>query len=71
MDVYNQKVEAEKNIIDFAAYISLFPQLIADPIVKYVDIKEELKNKKIDLGQINTGIRYFIMGLARILMLIV
>lgn len=71
MDVYNQKVEAEKNIIDFAAYISLFPQLIADPIVKYVDIKEELKNKKIDLGQINTDIRYFIMGLARILMLIV
>lgn len=64
LDVYWEKVEAEKNIIDFAAYVSLFPQLIAGPIVKYVDIKKDLKEKNINLKQINTGIRYFIMGLA-------
>lgn len=64
LDVYRGKVAAEKNIINFACYVSLFPQLIAGPIVKYVDIKKELIQRKMDLGQISTGIRYFIMGMA-------
>lgn len=64
LDVYRGKVRAERNIIDFGAYVCLFPQLIAGPIVKYVDVQKELKNRKINLDQINEGIRYFVMGLA-------
>ncbi len=64
LDVYKGKVKAEKNIINFGAYVCLFPQLIAGPIVKYVDIQKELKDRKIKLEQISEGIRYFIMGLA-------
>ncbi|MEG2597561.1 MAG: MBOAT family O-acyltransferase, partial [Oscillospiraceae bacterium] len=63
IDVYRGKVEAEDNIIDFGAFVVLFPQLIAGPIVKYTDISKELKCRKIDLPQIEDGIRLFIMGL--------
>lgn len=64
LDVYKGKVKAEKNIIDFGAYVCLFPQLIAGPIVKYVDVQKELKNRKMNLEKITEGIRYFVMGLA-------
>lgn len=63
IDVYRGEVKAEKNLIDFGAYVCLFPQLIAGPIVKYVDVQRELKNRKMDVHQISEGIRYFIMGL--------
>ncbi len=63
IDVYRGKVEAEKNIINFGAFVVLFPQLIAGPIVKYSDISNELKNRKINFAQIEDGIRLFIMGL--------
>ncbi len=64
IDVYRGKVEAETNIIDFGAYVCLFPQLIAGPIVKYVDIHRELKQRRVVLDQITVGVRYFVMGLA-------
>ncbi len=64
LDVYYGRAHAESNIIDFGAYVCLFPQLIAGPIVKYVDVQHELKHRQIDLKQIDYGIRYFIMGLA-------
>lgn len=63
IDVYRGKAEAENNIINFAAFVVLFPQLIAGPIVKYTDISKELKNREINLEQIQNGIRLFIMGL--------
>lgn len=63
IDVYRGNVKAERNIIDFGAYVCLFPQLIAGPIVKYVDIQKELKNRVMNLDQIMDGVRYFIMGL--------
>ncbi|MGL4335572.1 MAG: MBOAT family O-acyltransferase [Turicibacter sp.] len=64
IDVYLGKVKAEKNIINFGAFVCLFPQLIAGPIVKYSDINEELKSRKINLSQIDDGVRLFIMGVA-------
>lgn len=63
IDVYRGKVEAEPNIINFGAFVVLFPQLIAGPIVKYSDISNELKNRRMNLCQIEDGIRMFIMGL--------
>ena len=63
IDVYRGKVEAEDNIITFGAFVVLFPQLIAGPIVKYSDINRELKNRKLTLAQIDDGVRLFILGL--------
>ena len=65
VDVYRQKVKAEKNIIDFSAFVVLFPQLIAGPIVKYTDINKELKYREINLEKIQDGVRIFILGLGK------
>ncbi|MEG2295223.1 MAG: MBOAT family O-acyltransferase, partial [Oscillospiraceae bacterium] len=64
IDVYRNKVKAESNIIDFGAFVVLFPQLIAGPIVKYVDINKELKGRKVCFSQIQDGIYTFLVGLA-------
>lgn len=64
IDVYRGKVAPEKNLIDFGAYVCLFPQLIAGPIVKYVDVQRELKQRRMNLDQMTEGVRYFIMGLS-------
>ena len=63
IDVFLDKVKAEKNIINFGAFVCLFPQLIAGPIVKYTDINNELKSRKVNLSQIQDGVQLFILGL--------
>jgi alginate O-acetyltransferase complex protein AlgI len=63
IDVYRGDVEPEDNIITFGAYVTLFPQLIAGPIVRYADVAAELKDRRITLSQIETGARLFILGL--------
>lgn len=63
IDVYRKKVEPEKNIINFAAFVTLFPQLIAGPIVKYSDIRKEIKKRNINFEIIEEGIEKFILGL--------
>jgi len=65
IDVYRGKVRAERNIIDFGAFVVLFPQLIAGPIVRYTDVSRELKERSTDLGQIQSGVSSFIVGLGR------
>ncbi len=67
IDVYRNKVTAEKNIINFSAFVTMFPQLIAGPIVKYTDINEKLNNftDRIKLEDINEGIKLFIFGLGK------
>lgn len=65
IDVYRKKVKAERNIIDFASFVVLFPQLIAGPIVKYTDINRELKDRKITCSNVQDGIRIFILGLGK------
>lgn len=65
IDVYRGKVKAERNIINFGTFVTLFPQLIAGPIVKYTDINVELRERKIDYTQIQDGIEIFVMGLGR------
>lgn len=65
IDVYKGKVEAEKNVIDFGAFVSLFPQLIAGPIVKYSDINKEIKNRSINMSNFELGLEEFIIGLSK------
>ncbi|MBR5520561.1 MAG: MBOAT family protein [Oscillospiraceae bacterium] len=67
IDVYREKVPAEKNIINFSAFVTMFPQLIAGPIVLYSDINEKLNTHegRITLDAINEGIKLFIFGLGK------
>ena len=65
IDVYKGKVEAEKNIIDFGAFVSLFPQLIAGPIVKYIEINKDIKNRSINMSNFELGLEEFIIGLSK------
>ncbi len=65
IDVYRGQAKATKNFIDYAAYVTIFPQLIAGPIVRYVDVAEQLKNKNITVENFAIGIKRFIIGLAK------
>ena len=65
VDVYRGDVAAQINIIDFAAYVAMFPQLIAGPIVRYSDIAGQLTQRTHSLDKIASGIRRFVMGLAK------
>ena len=67
IDVYRGKVPAEKNIVNFSAFVTMFPQLIAGPIVLYSDINEKLNTQegRITLESINEGIKLFIFGLGK------
>ena len=65
IDVYRGKVPAERNIVDFGAFVVLFPQLIAGPIVRYTDVNRELKSRTITPGDVQEGIDIFIRGLGR------
>lgn len=64
IDVYRGKTNAERNFFTFAAFVTMFPQLIAGPIVRYTDVKRKLKNRYVSLDQMRDGIEYFILGLA-------
>ena len=65
VDVYRQDVKAQRNPIDLATYVALFPQLIAGPIVRYSDITEQLKGRIHTMGKTAQGIRRFILGLGK------
>jgi alginate O-acetyltransferase complex protein AlgI len=65
IDVYRGDVKASRNIISFAAFVTMFPQLIAGPIVRYIDIEEQLRNKDLSVKNFSSGIERFIIGLAK------
>ena len=65
IDVYRGKVSCQKNIIILATYITLFPQLIAGPIVRYSDVERELRSRTSDLGRISLGIKRFVIGFSK------
>ena len=65
VDVYRGDVAAQKNPIDLAAYVALFPQLIAGPIVRYSDVAGQLKSRAHSFEKAALGIRRFILGLGK------
>ncbi|MGN1179708.1 MAG: MBOAT family O-acyltransferase [Suilimivivens sp.] len=69
IDVYRGKVAAQKNLISLAAYISMFPQLIAGPIVRYADINRELDGRAHSAENFAPGIRRFVIGLSKKILL--
>lgn len=65
IDVYWDDCAASHNLINFASYISLFPQLIAGPIVRYKDVNEQLVSRRETPTLFNSGVRLFVVGLAK------
>lgn len=65
IDVYRGNTMAQKNIITFGAYVTMFPQLIAGPIVIYKDVEKQLKERTVDFNSLKYGIMRFILGLAK------
>ena len=65
IDVYRGRVPAQKNPISFGAYVALFPQLIAGPIVRYVDVARELENRQTTWEDVSYGLRRFLVGLGK------
>lgn len=65
VDVYRKETKVQKSIVDLSLYISLFPQLIAGPIVRYHDIAFQLKNRVRSLEKFISGIERFIIGLSK------
>ncbi len=65
IDVYRGNAQPQKNFISFGAYVSLFPQLIAGPIVRYVDVARELESRKHSWDDIARGLRRFLIGLGK------
>ena len=65
IDVYRGNVPSQKNPISFGAYVALFPQLIAGPIVRYIDVARELNERTHSWDDIAQGLRRFLVGLAK------
>ncbi|MCM1336042.1 MAG: MBOAT family protein [Eubacterium sp.] len=65
IDLYRGKIAVQKNPITFAAFVTLYPQIVAGPIVRYEDVAAELDSRKIDLDLIYSGIVRFITGLGK------
>ena len=65
IDVYRGDVQVQRSLMDMFLYISFFPQLIAGPIVKYYDIQEQIRGRKLEIERAAFGFRRFTVGLAK------
>ena len=65
VDVYRKDCKASRSVVDFGCYISMFPQLVAGPIVRYNEIMKSLKCRKITLDRVYLGLQRFLIGLAK------
>lgn len=65
IDVYRGGCKAQRNIVALGAYVALFPQLIAGPIVRYVDVEHQLTHRKENWDLFNRGVKLFLVGMAK------
>ena len=65
IDVYREEVKAQKNIFNLALYVSLFPQLIAGPIVRYKDVEKQIVERTHTVEKFSNGITRFVIGLSK------
>lgn len=65
IDVYRGECKEQKNFIDFSVFVTLFPQLIAGPILQYKDLAEQLSKRVLSMGKMREGIRIFTIGLCK------
>jgi alginate O-acetyltransferase complex protein AlgI len=65
IDVYRGRIRPQKSLVLFALYISMFPQLVAGPIVKYADIEAQLADRSVNFQKFTSGLNRFLCGLAK------
>lgn len=65
IDVYKGSLAAQRNIITFGSYVTMFPQLIAGPIVRYSDVEKQLSKREICWSKFSEGVAYFLTGLGK------
>ena len=65
IDVYRDDVRVQRNLIDFGMYITMFPQLIAGPIVRYADVQDQLAERSVTTEDFSEGIMRFVVGLGK------
>lgn len=65
VDIYFEKIKPQKSFIKFALFESFFPQIIAGPIIRYVDVQDQIDHRKVTTDDFAYGIRRFVMGLAK------
>lgn len=65
IDVYRDDVRVQRNLIDFGMYITMFPQLIAGPIVRYSDVQDQLAARNVTAADFSEGIMRFVVGLGK------
>lgn len=65
VDVYRGHAQPARDLIAFACYITMFPQLVAGPIVRYIDVANQLRQRELGLGLMASGARRFVIGLAK------
>lgn len=65
IDVYRNDVRVQKNLIDFGMYITMFPQLIAGPIVRYADVQDQLAERSVTTADFFEGVMRFVVGLGK------
>ena len=65
IDVYRDDVRVQRNLIDFGMYITMFPQLIAGPIVRYTDVQDQLAVRNVTAADFSEGIMRFVVGLGK------
>jgi len=65
IDLYMRKIKVQKNFFSFAAYVTLFPQIVAGPIVRYEDVAKEIDDRSVTIGKVSEGIAVFLKGLGK------
>ncbi len=65
IDVYRRDCRSTKSFVDFGAYISLFPQLIAGPIVRYSDVERKMRDRHVSAVMFGNGVKLFVIGLSK------
>ncbi len=65
IDLYLRHIKVQKNFISFTSYVSLFPQIVAGPIVRYSDVAAEIDDRKVNVSLVSEGIGKFLKGLAK------
>ena len=65
IDVYKRSVPAQKSLLNYAVFVTMFPQLVAGPIIQYSDIYEQFEKRKLTFAQFSEGVEIFIIGLAK------
>lgn len=65
IDMYMRNIKVQKNIINFTTYVTLFPQIVAGPIVRYADVEREIDSRTVSMNMVGYGAGIFLKGLAK------